>query len=94
MFFLLATQHIAAAEANLIMYLWPGMVVGFGALLGIFHLRMRHFLGIALGFAGAAVAVASTICPWLPNNCAKKLLIGIFATTCTWPGGAVAGVVT
>lgn len=53
--FLLATHYIAAAEANLIMYLWPGMTVGFGAMLGIFHLRPRHFAGIALGFAGAAI---------------------------------------
>jgi drug/metabolite transporter (DMT)-like permease len=54
-FFLLATHHIAAAEANLISYLWPGMTVGLGALFGVFELRLRHLIGIALGFVGAAV---------------------------------------
>jgi drug/metabolite transporter (DMT)-like permease len=54
-FFLLATHHIAAAEANLIVYLWPGMIAGIGAGLGIFHLRPRHVVGIALGFAGVAI---------------------------------------
>ena len=54
-FFLAATHHIAAAEANLILYLWPGMIVGIGAMLGIFRLRLRHGLGVVLGFAGAAI---------------------------------------
>lgn len=57
-FFLLAIQHIPAAEANLIMYLWPGMVVGLGAVLGLFRLRLRHGIGILLGFAGAAILMA------------------------------------
>jgi drug/metabolite transporter (DMT)-like permease len=54
-FFLLATHHIGAAEANLISYLWPGMTVGFGALLGVFSLRLRHVVGIVIGFVGAAI---------------------------------------
>lgn len=54
-FFLLATRYIPAAEANLITYLWPVMVVAFGAMLRIFHLRLRHVVGISLGFAGAAI---------------------------------------
>ena len=56
-FFLMATHYIGAAEANLITYLWPAMIVVFGALLGIFRLRLRHVLGIALGFFGAAVLI-------------------------------------
>jgi drug/metabolite transporter (DMT)-like permease len=56
-FFLLATRHIAAAEANLIVYLWPGLVVFLGAALGVFHLRIRHIAGIALGFLGAAILI-------------------------------------
>lgn len=54
-FFVLATHHIGAAEANLISYLWPGLTVGLGALFGLFCLRLRHLAGIALGFIGAAV---------------------------------------
>ena len=57
-FFLWATHYIPAAEANLIMYLWPGITVGLGSALGIFHLRLRHVMGIALGFAGAAILLA------------------------------------
>jgi drug/metabolite transporter (DMT)-like permease len=56
-FFLLATRHIAAAEANLIVYLWPGIVVFLGALLGIFRVKLRHIAGIALGFVGAAILI-------------------------------------
>jgi len=56
-FFLLATRHIPAAEANLIVYLWPGLVVFLGAALGVFHLRIRHIAGIALGFLGAAILI-------------------------------------
>jgi drug/metabolite transporter (DMT)-like permease len=34
-FHILATHYIPAAEANLISYLWPVMIVGIGALLGL-----------------------------------------------------------
>jgi drug/metabolite transporter (DMT)-like permease len=54
-FFLLSTHHIPAAEANLITYLWPGMTVGFGAILGMFQPRPRQVVGFALGFIAAAV---------------------------------------
>jgi drug/metabolite transporter (DMT)-like permease len=55
--FLLATRHIAAAEANLIVFLWPAMVVCLGAVLGIFRLRLRHIAGIALGFLGVVILI-------------------------------------
>jgi drug/metabolite transporter (DMT)-like permease len=48
-FHILATHYIAAAEANLISYLWPVMVVGIGAVLGLFRLRPRQVVGLALG---------------------------------------------
>ena len=54
-YFVLATYHIGAAEANLISYLWPGLTVGLGAILGIFHLKLRRIAGIILGFLGAAI---------------------------------------
>ncbi len=56
-FFLLATRHIAAAEANLIVFLWPGIVVFLGAALGVFRLRSHHVAGVAIGFAGAAILI-------------------------------------
>jgi drug/metabolite transporter (DMT)-like permease len=54
-----STHYMAAAEANLIVYLWPAMIVVFGALLGIFRLRLRHVIGIVLGFAGVAILMRS-----------------------------------
>jgi drug/metabolite transporter (DMT)-like permease len=54
-FHILATHYIPAAEANLISYLWPVMIVGIGALLGLFRLRPRQLAGLLLGFAGAVI---------------------------------------
>lgn len=56
-FFLLATHRIAAAEANLIVFLWPGMVVLLCAALGTFRLRSRHLAGLALGFLGVVILI-------------------------------------
>jgi drug/metabolite transporter (DMT)-like permease len=56
-FFLLATRHIAAAEANLIVYLWPGMVVFLAAAFGMLQLRVRHVAGIAIGFLGVVILI-------------------------------------
>ena len=53
--FIASTHHIPSAQANLIAYLWPVMIVGFGAAGGLFRLRLRQLLGLALGFAGAAI---------------------------------------
>jgi drug/metabolite transporter (DMT)-like permease len=57
--FMRSTHYIAAAEANLIVYLWPGMIIGIGAALGIFRLRLRHIIGIVLGFSGVAILMRS-----------------------------------
>ena len=54
-FFLMATHYIPAAEANLIQFLWPAMIIALGAVFGVFRLRVRYIAGIALGFAGVAV---------------------------------------
>jgi drug/metabolite transporter (DMT)-like permease len=56
-FFILATHRIPAAQANLISYLWPLMVVGGGAAFGLFRLRPRQMVGIALGFGGAVILI-------------------------------------
>src|SRR5882757_2940517 len=55
--FLLATHRIPAAQANLISYLWPVMIVVFGAAIGLFRLRLRQVIGLALGFGGAVILV-------------------------------------
>ena len=53
--FLLATHRLPAAQANLLAYLWPVMIAVMGAAVGLFRLRARQGLGLALGFAGAAI---------------------------------------
>jgi drug/metabolite transporter (DMT)-like permease len=53
--FILATHRIPAAQANLISYLWPIMIVVFGAFIGLFRLRLRQIIGLGLGFLGAAI---------------------------------------
>jgi drug/metabolite transporter (DMT)-like permease len=56
-FFVLATASIPAAQANLISYLWPMMVVGLGAIAGFFPFRARHASGLIIGFCGAGVVI-------------------------------------
>ena len=58
-FFLMATHYIPPAEANLIYYVWPALVIGLGVLLGLFPLKARYVFCIALGFAGVAVITRS-----------------------------------
>jgi drug/metabolite transporter (DMT)-like permease len=35
--------------------MWPVMIVVFGAAVGLFHVRARQLIGLALGFSGAAI---------------------------------------
>jgi drug/metabolite transporter (DMT)-like permease len=60
-FFLMACRRIPAAEANLIIFLWPGLTIGFAALLGAYRLHVRHAVGIVLGFLGVAVLMGAEL---------------------------------
>jgi len=53
-----ALRAAPAAEAGLIAYLWPLLIVLFSGLLPGERLRRGHFLGALLGFAGAACIIA------------------------------------
>ena len=53
-----ALNRAPPAEASLIAYLWPLLIVLFSALPPGERLRLRHFVGAALGFAGAATLFA------------------------------------
>jgi uncharacterized membrane protein len=55
--FILATHRIPAAQANLISFLWPVMIVAFGAVIGLFRLRLRQIVGLVLGFSGAVILI-------------------------------------
>ncbi len=53
-----ALQSAPTAEASLIAYLWPLLIVVFSALLPGEKLMGHHILGALLGFAGAAIIIA------------------------------------
>jgi drug/metabolite transporter (DMT)-like permease len=61
--FLLAERHISAAEANLIIFLWPAITTALAAAAGLFRLRLRHGAGIALGFGGVVVLMGVALTP-------------------------------
>jgi len=56
-FFLLASHLIPAPQANLISYLWPVMIVVFGAAVGLFHPHLKLFVALFLGFVGTVILV-------------------------------------
>ena len=92
--FLLATHRIPTAQANLISYLWPVMIVVFGALAGLFRLRPRQLLGLALGFAGAAILIWDGRISMSASGIALALMSGalwaaycIFRLLCKAPTG-------
>jgi drug/metabolite transporter (DMT)-like permease len=74
--FILATHHIPAAQANLIAYLWPVMIVGFGSLMGLFRLRLRQGFGLGLGFAGAVILMQDGRLSLSPAGMLLALLSG------------------
>jgi len=76
-FHILATHHIPAAEANLISYLWPVMIVGIGAMLGLFRLRPRQIVGLVLGFAGAMILTGGGAIALSFEGIALALLSGV-----------------
>lgn len=53
-FFLLATHHIPTGEANLIPYLWPGMIIGFEAALGLVQIETASHPRLASRFCGGS----------------------------------------
>ncbi|MFY2823693.1 DMT family transporter [Ruegeria sp. MALMAid1280] len=53
-----ALRMAPAAEAGLIAYLWPLLIVLFSGLLPGENLRLGHLIGACLGFTGAAVIIA------------------------------------
>ena len=52
-----ALRAAPPAQASLVAYLWPLLIVLFSALLPGERLRARHVAGAALGFLGAALLV-------------------------------------
>ena len=58
LFYFLALKNAPPAEASLIAYLWPLLIVLFSALLPGERLRWFHVAGALMGFAGAGLLIA------------------------------------
>ena len=92
-FHILATHYIPAAEANLISYLWPVMIVGIGAMLGLFRLGPRQIVGLVLGFTGAVILMGGGAMTLSLEGIGLALLSGVsWALYCvfrlTWKAAA------
>lgn len=55
--YLMAMPRIGPAEANVVAYLWPVMLVGLGAWAAGRRLRAAEALGLGVAFLGAAVVI-------------------------------------
>jgi drug/metabolite transporter (DMT)-like permease len=90
--FVLALRRIAAAEANLILYLWPVMVVLLAAPLGLVALRRHHLAAVALGLVGAALVIGGNVgsLSWTGASLAAAggLAWAIFVVFRVWQGKA------
>ena len=60
-FYFLALRHAPAAEANLINYLWPLLIVLFSSFLPNEHLRWFHVIGALLGLSGVMILVSGGV---------------------------------
>jgi drug/metabolite transporter (DMT)-like permease len=83
--FLLALHRIPAAQANLLVYLWPVMLVVMGAAVGVFRLRARQILGLVLGFSGAVILIWDGHVALASGGIALALLSGaLWAAYCVF----------
>ncbi|WP_421725724.1 DMT family transporter [Bauldia sp.] len=102
-FYFTALRQAPPAEASLIAYLWPLLIVVFSALLPGERLRWFHVVGALLGLAGTVVVVSGGQAMLIDPN-AFPGYAAAFAAALTWsaysilsrrfagvPTGAVAG---
>lgn len=82
-----ALRNAPAAEAGLIAYLWPLLIVLFSGLLPGERLRFAHLGGALLGFAGAALIIAGGRTGYDPAYLKGYLLA--LACALTWSGYSV-----
>lgn len=59
-FYVFAMNRIPAAQANLISYLWPVMIVVMGGAMGLMPVTWRQKLGVAAGLGGAALVIGGS----------------------------------
>lgn len=83
-----ALRTAPLVEAGLINYLWPLLIVLFSGLLPGEHLRLHHLVGVALGFAGAALLVTAGRSLTLDGGYAFGYLAAFLAAV-VWAGYSV-----
>lgn len=82
-----ALRLAPAAEAGLIAYLWPLLIVLFSGLLPGERLRVGHFLGALIGFSGAALLITGG-----SDGFSSQYAVGYalaFLCALTWSGYSV-----
>lgn len=82
-----ALRLAPAAEAGLIAYLWPLLIVLFSGLLPGEHLKTGHLIGALCGFGGAALIVGGGGTGFNPEALPGYLLA--LACALTWSGYSV-----
>jgi drug/metabolite transporter (DMT)-like permease len=83
-----ALRLAPAAEAGLIAYLWPLLIVLFSGLLPGEHLRAGHIFGALLGFAGAALIIGASLGAEIGVSALPGYLAAL-ACALTWAGYSV-----
>nr|WP_205216146.1 DMT family transporter [Acidibrevibacterium fodinaquatile] len=87
-FYFIALDQAPAAEASLINYLWPLLIVLFSALLPGERLRARHVAGATIGLTGTALIVLAGV-----GAAGRGSALGYacaFAAALTWAAYSVA----
>lgn len=77
-----ALRNAPVAEAGLIAYLWPLLIVLFSGLLPGESLRLQHIIGAIIGFAGVALIVLGDSSGFDPNFI--KGYVMAFGCALTW----------
>ncbi len=74
-----AFRYAPIAEANLVNYLWPMLIVLLAAHRTVGGLRPRQLCGCALAFAGCALAIAPGAATFMPAHLAGYALAAVAA---------------
>lgn len=75
--FLLAVIYIPPAQANVLSYLWPVMVVAIGSLIRLFSFKFVHAISLLLGFAGVIVVAGEGAIVLSPLGISLAILSGL-----------------
>ncbi|NJL01081.1 MAG: DMT family transporter [Spirulinaceae cyanobacterium SM2_1_0] len=87
-FYFLALQHAPVAQASLIAYLWPLLIVLLSAFLPGERWRWSHGIGAIAGFGGAALLVTAGETTWFEARYALGYLAALICAL-TWSSYSV-----